>query len=304
MTVRKYFAEEKQNALEDLDAYFSALKMTDYTEENQKKLAEIMDEAKAEIENADIIGMADRLFLESIDRLKEVEPIIRQKIPSIEIKPTPSALVKGQKLSESRLTGGKAETEGTFSWKDGSVIPLQTGNYPVIFTPKDTEAYLPVEFDVTVSVTDPVPSPDIPDSPDSKPDLTPPSESAPPVDSPLTPDSPSQSGPTVGLDQVHTENQPNGSGPTALGTVLESDPSSASDAGANGTPDKGPGTDEDTVSSGDAGTGEDAVADGGTENIPEETKPQTRDTFILVALLIAGVVVVAGISFFVIRKRK
>ncbi len=130
--LRKQFAEEKWNALQSLDTYFSSIELSDYTEENQKKLAEIMDEAQVNIENADAVGMADRLLLESLDNLKNVEQIVRQKVPSIEVLPVASAITRGQKLEESRLTGGKAETEGTFSWKDGSVVPTQTGAYTVI----------------------------------------------------------------------------------------------------------------------------------------------------------------------------
>ena len=137
LVLRKQFAEEKWNALQSLDTYFSSIELSDYTEENQKKLAEIMDEAQVNIENADAVGMADRLLLESLDNLKNVEQIVRQKVPSIEVLPVASAITRGQKLEESRLTGGKAETEGTFSWKDGSVVPTQTGAYTVIFTPKD-----------------------------------------------------------------------------------------------------------------------------------------------------------------------
>ena len=118
---------------------------------------QIAAETKTAIESADASGAADRLFLEGVDRFKQVETIVRQKTPVIEVKPTASAITKGQKLSDSQLTGGKDDAEGTFAWKDGSVAPPQTGAYPVVFTPKDGTAYRTVEFYISVTVNEPVP---------------------------------------------------------------------------------------------------------------------------------------------------
>lgn len=118
---------------------------------------QIAAETKTAIESADTTGAADRLFLEGVDRFKEVGTIVRQKTPVIEVKPTASAITKGQKLSDSQLIGGKADAEGTFAWKDGSVAPPQTGAHPVVFTPKDGTAYRTVEFYISVTVNEPVP---------------------------------------------------------------------------------------------------------------------------------------------------
>lgn len=157
LTVRRNLAHEKQSAIRNLDTYFASLNLTDYTEANQKKLEQIAAETKTAIESADATGAADRLFLEGVDRFKGVETIVRQKTPVIEVKPTASAIRKGQKLSDSQLIGGKADAEGTFAWKDGSVAPPQTGAYPVVFTPKDGTAYRTVEFYISVTVNEPVP---------------------------------------------------------------------------------------------------------------------------------------------------
>lgn len=108
LTVRRNLAQEKQSAIRNLDTYFASLNLTDYTEANQKKLEQIAAETKTAIESADTAGTADRLFLEGVDRFKEVGTIVRQKTPVIEVKPTASAITKGQKLSDSQLSGGKA----------------------------------------------------------------------------------------------------------------------------------------------------------------------------------------------------
>ena len=115
LTVRRNLAQEKQSAIRNLDTYFASLNWTDYTEANQKKLEQIAAETKTAIESADTAGAADRLFLEGVDRFKEVGTIVRQKTPVIEVKPTASAITKGQKLSDSQLIGGKADAEGTFA---------------------------------------------------------------------------------------------------------------------------------------------------------------------------------------------
>jgi uncharacterized repeat protein (TIGR02543 family) len=274
LVVRKNFATEKQYALQRLDLYYSSLDMTDYTEENQQKLAAIMDETKTDIENADTIGMADRLYLESIDRFKEVEPIVRQKVPSIEVKPTASAITKGQKLSESRLTGGKAETEGTFSWKDGSVIPQETGSYPVVFTPKDSEAYQSVELNITVVVKDPAPVPDVPSVPDSTPDLTPSPESTPTDDSVLAPNVSVEADQTAESEQIDTEEQ-----------TSESDSVSSLESNT------------DSVS--------DTEIDGDSESAPEQTKSDSQGSLIPIILVIIGaVIVIAMVLLFTVKKRK
>lgn len=233
LIIRKDFAQEKQNALQRLDTYFASIELSDYTEENQQKLADIMDEAKLDIENADTIGMADRLLLESIDNLEKVEQIIRQKAPVIEVKPTASAITKGQKLSESRLTGGKAETQGTFSWKDGSIVPTQTGEYTVVFTPNDSKLYLPVEFTVTVSVLDP--KPEIPSEPDNKPD-----ENTPDTETPSNPDNKPNVTPTPEVPSTpdaNPDDKPAVESPSAPQTKPDMAPTPQSPSSPNTAPD-------------------------------------------------------------------
>ena len=69
--------------------------------------------------------------------------------------PTASAIIYGQSLGASQLTGGSG-VPGSFAWKDSSIAPKVsdsgTTNYTVVFTPTDTDNYNTVEGTVTVQV--------------------------------------------------------------------------------------------------------------------------------------------------------
>ncbi len=73
--------------------------------------------------------------------------------------PNASALQKGQKLSESVLTGGSVinpdinqPIEGTWSWKDGTILPtVENSGYTVVFTPADS-TYDIIEWTIPVQV--------------------------------------------------------------------------------------------------------------------------------------------------------
>ena len=82
-------------------------------------------------------------------------------IPQIqkpEIKSLPSAteITYGQTLSDSHLTGGAADTAGSFSWKDKTIRPTCTDSgktpYTVVFTPSDTVNWKPAETTITLKV--------------------------------------------------------------------------------------------------------------------------------------------------------
>ena len=131
--------------------------------------------------------------------------------------------MRGQKLGNSDLTGGKADTVGTFSWKDGNFVPVDTGTYPVVFMPEDKERYFPVELEVTVQVMDPESNPDSDSIQDAKPD----------------PDSPSIQEPSIELNQTDTENQPAGEHnsempifPDFIADGTESEPELESESGS------------------------------------------------------------------------
>ena len=77
-----------------------------------------------------------------------------KSIPSITTPPTASAITVGQALSISALTGGDANTVGTFTFTDPSIMPSTTGNYTaeVTFTPDDLANYTTATTTVSVMV--------------------------------------------------------------------------------------------------------------------------------------------------------
>lgn len=66
--------------------------------------------------------------------------------------PSAQDLIYGQTLKDSELTGENLSTEGTYSWKDETLIPKvnNTGNY-VVFTPNNTN-YATVEKIISINV--------------------------------------------------------------------------------------------------------------------------------------------------------
>ena len=67
--------------------------------------------------------------------------------------PTASVISVIGKLSASTLSGGKADTAGSFAWADPDALVLKTGNYKVIFYPADATNYNPCVCMVKVNVT-------------------------------------------------------------------------------------------------------------------------------------------------------
>jgi len=72
-------------------------------------------------------------------------------LPVITTAPSATSIWTGQKLSSSRLTGGAANVPGTFSWSNPDLIFAGDGDFPVIFTPDDTENYNSLTIMVHVS---------------------------------------------------------------------------------------------------------------------------------------------------------
>ena len=67
--------------------------------------------------------------------------------------PTASALVQGQTLASSTLSGGSASVLGTFAWTDSSIIPpVGTTGYGVTFTPSDAANYNTATTNASVTV--------------------------------------------------------------------------------------------------------------------------------------------------------
>lgn len=96
---------------------------------------------------------------------------IEKATPLIQTMPIASKIQEGDSLSASTLTGGVAVSgiatndiygssvelvEGTFSWKDGTIIPTLADSgvtkYTVVFTPNDTNNFNTFEFGISVLV--------------------------------------------------------------------------------------------------------------------------------------------------------
>ena len=89
------------------------------------------------------------------DATARVEYKIEQAEAAVTALPTASSITAGQPLSASTLTGGEADTAGSFRWKDETLRPgaadSEETEYEVIFTPK-SENYKPVVCKVKLSV--------------------------------------------------------------------------------------------------------------------------------------------------------
>ena len=80
---------------------------------------------------------------------------VNRAVPVISIMPSVDEIVYNPKVSLGNIdiTGGSANVEGTWSWKDDSIIPVvnNTG-YTAVFTPIDEDRYSPRECIVSVNV--------------------------------------------------------------------------------------------------------------------------------------------------------
>lgn len=96
----------------------------------------------------------------------ETDFVITKKDPLVTW-PTAGAIRAGQSLADAALTGGEADVEGTFAWKDATIQPSaadsQKTKYSVVFTPADQAHYSVMETELTLTVqadpASPLPSP-------------------------------------------------------------------------------------------------------------------------------------------------
>ena len=101
---------------------------------------------------------------------------VTKATPVIAEKPTAGALIYGQTLSDSTLTGGKAtyktadgtEVAGTFTWKNGTTKPAavdsQKTEYDATFTPSDTANYNAVGIKLSLTVNKAAKAPNMPEA--------------------------------------------------------------------------------------------------------------------------------------------
>lgn len=73
--------------------------------------------------------------------------------PNVSANPTASEITYRQALNESVLSGATVDTDGTWSWTDGSVKPnAGTREYEATFTPNDSDNYETVTVNVNVTI--------------------------------------------------------------------------------------------------------------------------------------------------------
>ncbi len=83
---------------------------------------------------------------------------IAKETPTVSVWPTASAILLGDPLSASELSGGAASVDGAFDFTNPSTVPSEGGDYPasVTFTPTETANYDTVTDTVNVWVEAPV----------------------------------------------------------------------------------------------------------------------------------------------------
>ncbi|NCW27175.1 MAG: hypothetical protein EBV83_02570, partial [Verrucomicrobia bacterium] len=77
---------------------------------------------------------------------------VAKATPSITANPTASAIIAGNALSSSTLSGGTASVGGGFAWTSPSTVPSSTGSFSVTFTPADSANYNTTTSNVSVIV--------------------------------------------------------------------------------------------------------------------------------------------------------
>lgn len=112
------------------------------------------------------------IFAEDINGKKEADyasalgsavrfNVAEKETPVLTKEPVASAIVFGQSLSNSTITGGKVQVqgvdiEGTYSWLDPSAKPVVSDSnateYEVVFTPADAGKYYEIKLKLTVEV--------------------------------------------------------------------------------------------------------------------------------------------------------
>lgn len=86
-------------------------------------------------------------------KIINVKVNVLKATPKFSYRPSASSIVYGQTLDQSKLTNGKFDVEGKWSWEDGSAL-LDAGTHErtAIFTPNDSQNYKSVPVKVFVLV--------------------------------------------------------------------------------------------------------------------------------------------------------
>ncbi|NDE85950.1 MAG: hypothetical protein EB056_08030 [Verrucomicrobia bacterium] len=77
---------------------------------------------------------------------------VAKATPAILAAPNGSAILFGQTLGSSVLSGGSASVPGSFAWSSPGTVPSSSGSFQVTFTPADSTNYNTVTTTVSVTV--------------------------------------------------------------------------------------------------------------------------------------------------------
>jgi hypothetical protein len=79
--------------------------------------------------------------------------VVAKGVPTITQPPNASAILSGNLLSSSTLSGGNASVAGAFTWTDPNTIPpIGVGNFSVTFTPTDSGNYTTANTTASLTV--------------------------------------------------------------------------------------------------------------------------------------------------------
>lgn len=103
-----------------------------------------------------IFTPTDTSHYETVEKTVSVKTV--KNTPIILTFPQAAPIIYGSKVSESTLSGGRANVEGTFEWQNGNEM-LDAGSYAktVVFTPTDTKNYEVITKDITLLVNQATP---------------------------------------------------------------------------------------------------------------------------------------------------
>ena len=103
--------------------------------------------------------IASASYCDDVEFTVDVDVEVIKNTPDITTKPSATSITYGQTLSESTLSGGVASVNGSFAWRDSSlVLTAGTHNVNVRFSPTDSTNYETKDITIFVIVKKATPS--------------------------------------------------------------------------------------------------------------------------------------------------
>ena len=138
-----------------LNEYLAAKDEDDYPAANWQQLQQLAAEGEEAVAAARTMTEADA----AVASYKQQMDAVSVKVAAtVEENPVAEQLTYGATLSESDLSGGRANVEGTFAWEDGEIVPtVSNAGYAVVFTPASSD-YLPAKITVNITVVKAAPT--------------------------------------------------------------------------------------------------------------------------------------------------